>query len=84
MKNREVAPIAGASKGIGRFLAEHFVKKGAIVEGCSRKPVDWSLSGYTHHVAGVTNETQVREMSSSLRKRMGGLTLLLTMQVSLH
>ncbi len=75
MKEREVVLITGSRKGIGRFLVEHFVKKGVIVEGCSRKPVDWNLSDYTHHIADVADEIQVKEMFSSIRKRHGRLDI---------
>ena len=77
MKAREVVLITGARKGIGRFLAEHFAKKDAIVEGCSRQPVDWNLSGYTHHIADVTDEVQVKAMISSIRRRHGRLQIVI-------
>ncbi len=73
MKDREVVLITGTSRGIGRFLVEHFIKKGVVVNGCSRKPVDWSLPGYTHHIADVTNDGQVKAMLSSIRKKHGRL-----------
>jgi len=77
MDDREVVLITGTSKGIGRFLAEHFVKKGAIVEGCSRKPVEWMLPDYTHHITDVANEAQVKAMISSIRKRHGRLDIVI-------
>ncbi len=73
MKNREVVLITGTSRGIGRFLVEHFIEKGAVVNGCSRKPVDWSLPGYKHHVVDVTKEAQVKAMLSSIKKQHGRL-----------
>lgn len=69
MTEREVVLITGTRKGIGRFLAEHFIKKGAQVEGCSRESLDWDLESYTHHVVDVADETQVKEMLSSIRRR---------------
>jgi 3-oxoacyl-[acyl-carrier protein] reductase len=77
MKAREVVLITGARKGIGRFLAEHFAKKDAIVEGCSRQPVDWNLPGYTHYIADVTDEVQVKAMISSIRRRHGRLQIVI-------
>lgn len=73
MKGREVILITGTSRGIGRFLVEHFIKKGAVVNGCSRKTVDWSLPSYKHHIADVTNETHVKAMFSSVKKLYGRL-----------
>lgn len=75
MTDREIVLITGTRKGIGRFLAEHFVKKGAVVEGCSRAPIDWTLPNYTHHIADVTNEAQGKAMLSSIRKRHGRLDI---------
>jgi 3-oxoacyl-[acyl-carrier protein] reductase len=71
----EVVLITGARKGIGRFLAEHFVRNGALVEGCSRESVDWELDGYNHHIADVTDEVQVKEVLASIRKRHGRLDI---------
>jgi 3-oxoacyl-[acyl-carrier protein] reductase len=69
MTDREVVLITGASRGIGRFLAEHFSKKGALVEGCSRNAIDWELDNYTHHVVDITSEKSVKSMLSSIRNR---------------
>jgi len=38
--SKPVMAITGTRKGIGRFLAEHFLKQGYIVEGCSRGEAD--------------------------------------------
>jgi len=72
-----VVLITGTRKGIGRHLAEHFVRQGAFVEGCSRAATDRELERYTHHCVDVANEAQVREMVSSIRKRHGRLDILI-------
>jgi 3-oxoacyl-[acyl-carrier protein] reductase len=77
MAEREVVLITGARKGIGRFLVEHFVKKDALVEGCSRQPPDWSLKNYTHHLADVADEDQIGELMGSIRKRHGRLDIVI-------
>lgn len=74
---RQVVLITGARKGIGRFLAERFVRNGALVEGCSREPPDWSLEGYNHHLADVANEAQVKAMISAIGKRHGRLDIVI-------
>lgn len=66
-----VVLVTGSRKGIGRHLAEHFVRLGAIVEGCSRQPAGWHLPGYTHHNVDVTDEESVRQMIDSIRERHG-------------
>ena len=73
MTDREVVFITGARKGIGRFLATHFAARGAVVEGCSRRAPDWTLESYTHHLADVSDESQVRSVLDSVRKRHGRL-----------
>ena len=73
MKDPEVVLITGTSRGIGRFLVDYFIKKGATVNGCSRKKIEWSLPGYKHHIADVTNETHVKALFSSIKKQHGRL-----------
>lgn len=77
MPDSEVVLITGTRKGIGRYLAEHFVKKGALVEGCSRTAPDWDLERYTHHCLDVADEAQVKAMLSSIQKRHGRLDILI-------
>ena len=71
----EIMLITGTRKGIGRYLAEYYVKKGFIVEGCSRKPFDCELPHYTHHIVDVADEGQVTAMFSSIQKRHGRLDI---------
>ena len=77
MSDREIVLITGTRKGIGRYLAEHYVCKGALVEGCSREPPDWELENYVHHLADVADEAQVKAMLSSIKKRHGRLDIVI-------
>lgn len=79
MAEPEVVLVTGTSKGIGRHLAEHFLQRGALVEGCSRSEPDWEsdTGRYTHHCLDVTDERQVRSMLSSIQKRHGHLEILI-------
>jgi 3-oxoacyl-[acyl-carrier protein] reductase len=77
MPDQEVVLITGTRKGIGRYMAEHFVRKGALVEGCSRAAPEWELENYTHHRLDVADETQVKAMLSSIQKRHGRLDILI-------
>lgn len=65
--------ITGTRKGIGRFLAEHYVAAGHKVVGCSRQAPDWQRDGYTHIEADVTDEAQVKDLFSRLRRDFGRL-----------
>jgi 3-oxoacyl-[acyl-carrier protein] reductase len=70
-----VVLVTGSRKGIGRHLAEHFLAKGALVEGCSRAAADWSHQNYQHHLVDVADEKMVRKMVNDIRKRRGRIDI---------
>ncbi len=72
-----VTLITGTRKGIGRFLAEHYLARGHVVYGCSRGEPDWSADGYTHFIADVADEKQVKRVFSDIRRQQGRLDNLL-------
>lgn len=74
---KEVVLITGTSRGIGRALAAHFVKRGDTVIGCSRKKVRWTLPRYRHFVLDVTDEIAVRKMVQEIRRTHGRLDILI-------
>jgi 3-oxoacyl-[acyl-carrier protein] reductase len=71
-----VALVTGSRKGIGRHLAEHLVRAGYRVVGCSRTGADWTLEGYEHAIADVGDEAAVIALLENVRKRHGGLSVL--------
>jgi len=73
MPDREVILITGSRKGIGRHLAEHFINRGALVEGCSREPCELQHENYRHHLADVTDEAQVKSLLAAIQKQHGRL-----------
>lgn len=68
-----VTLITGSRKGIGRYLAQHYVTRGHQVVGCSRSKPDWRMQGYEHVQADVGDEASVLHLFSHLRKNYGGL-----------
>lgn len=66
-----VTVITGTRTGIGRSLAEHYVRRGHRVVGCSRGGVDWVLEGYTHHTADVADERAAQALFADVRKTCG-------------
>ncbi len=70
--------ITGTGKGIGKFLAEHYLAQRHQVIGCSRSEADWHLEGYEHHIADVSDEIQVKKIFSAIRKQHGKLDHLIS------
>jgi 3-oxoacyl-[acyl-carrier protein] reductase len=68
-----VTLVTGTRKGIGKHLAEHYVRQGHQVVGCSRSPVDWTLSGYCHHTLDVADEQAVLELFANVKREYGRL-----------
>ena len=68
-----VTLITGTRKGIGRGLAEHYVRAGHEVIGCSRADVDWTLEGYAHYRVDVTDERAVKALFTDVRRKYGRL-----------
>jgi 3-oxoacyl-[acyl-carrier protein] reductase len=64
-----VTLITGTRKGIGRALAEHYVRQGHQVVGCSRSDIDWSLEGYTHYPLDVADERAVTGLFAEIRRK---------------
>jgi 3-oxoacyl-[acyl-carrier protein] reductase len=62
--------ITGTRKGIGRFLAEHYVKNGFEVVGCSRSPSDLEMPGYEHYCLDVADEVAVKQMFRQVSRRL--------------
>jgi len=66
--NYPVMVITGTSRGIGRGMAEYFVKNGYRVVGCSRGPSTLELKGYYHAQVDVGDESQVRSWIRIIKK----------------
>jgi len=75
MSEERVALVTGTRKGIGKYLAEHLVKHGYLVEGCSREAPRWALKGYRHHCCDVAQEPDVKRMLGEIKKKHGRLDI---------
>lgn len=69
--------ITGTRKGIGRFLAEHYLSKGWVVAGCSRGDSDLDHENYRHYCLDVADEAAVTHMMRSVAKEFKRLDVLL-------
>ena len=77
MPDSKVMLITGTRKGIGRFLAEYYTKRDYLVEGCSRNPSEWEDPKYFHHLVDIVDESQVKTIFTSIRKRHGRLDVII-------
>ncbi|WP_312469049.1 SDR family oxidoreductase [Neobacillus sp.] len=71
--DRPITLITGTRKGIGKYLAQYYIRQGHFVIGCSRNKPDWSLEGYEHFQVDVSDEDGVKSLFSSIRKKHGRL-----------
>ena len=75
--NKKVMLITGTRKGIGKSLVEYYVNCGYQVVGCSRDNVEYQLENYTHLIANVSSESEVRAIFTFIRKNFGVLDVLI-------
>jgi 3-oxoacyl-[acyl-carrier protein] reductase len=68
---RPVTVISGTRKGIGKFLAAHYLARGHAVIGCSRREPDWTADNYTHFGCDVSREDEVTQLFASIRRDFG-------------
>jgi 3-oxoacyl-[acyl-carrier protein] reductase len=68
-----VTLITGARRGIGRFLAEHYLGRGHVVVGCSRQPSDLAHEAYVHFATDVADEAGAKGLFAEVRRRFGRL-----------
>lgn len=68
-----VTLVTGASRGIGRYLAEHYVGMGHRVVGCGRSEIDWTLEGFDYAIADVADEIAVKRLFADLRRNYESL-----------
>lgn len=74
--DRPLMVITGASRGIGRGLAEYFVDSGYRVAGCSRGPSTFEHEQYAHAQLDVADESAVRSWVRSIRRDLGVIDVL--------
>jgi len=69
--------VTGDRKGIGEFLAGHYLALGYRVIGCSRKPAGREDEGYRHFCLDVADESAVQQMFAEIAKDYERLDVLI-------
>ena len=77
MSRKKIILITGSRKGIGLNLAKYYVDNGFQVIGCSRGESAFKSPRYEHFCLDVSDEKKVIDMFSHIRKKYGGLNILL-------
>lgn len=73
MNEAPITLITGTSRGIGRYLTEHYLQVGHHVIGCSRRGTAWEKDGYTHYTLDVADEKKVKHLFTEIRQNYGQL-----------
>jgi 3-oxoacyl-[acyl-carrier protein] reductase len=76
MQSRKIM-ITGASRGIGKALAEHFLAMGDTVIGVSRSESDIVSDNYHHYLADVASEADAKHVFTNVKKQLGALDVLI-------
>jgi len=77
MTEKKIMIITGTRKGIGRYLAEYYIKKSYFVIGCSRGETDLVDENYKHYCLDIADENQVKVLFRDLQKDFGRLDVLI-------
>ena len=74
--DRPVALVTGARRGIGRHLAECYLRRGWVVAGCALHTSDLSDDHYADFPLDVADEAAVVAMFADITRRFGRLDYL--------
>ena len=69
--------ITGTSRGIGKYLAEYYLKKDCKVIGVSRSKHKLKNKNYNHFSADITNEKEIKNIYNFIKKQYGYLDVLI-------
>jgi 3-oxoacyl-[acyl-carrier protein] reductase len=69
--------ITGSTRGLGRFLAEHYLAAGDCVIGCGRGEAAFEHERYVHHSVDLTEDAAITQLFAEIRRNNGGLDVLI-------
>lgn len=73
----KVLLITGTSRGIGKYIAEHYCLLNYIVVGCSRTPTDFKHDNYHHQYLDISSEKDILEVFKFIRQKFKRLDVLI-------
>lgn len=76
-KEKSIMLITGTSRGIGLGIAQYFLGKGYMVEGCSRNKATFEAPNYGHTQVDVGNESQVSSWVRKLKRKHGRIDVVI-------
>lgn len=76
MRNK-VMIITGTSRGIGNYLARHYLEKGFLVAGCSRKNAGFKHKNYIHYQLDISIEKDVCSMVKDIKNKFKNIDILI-------
>lgn len=78
MSKNNVILITGASRGIGKYLVNHFLEKGLFVVGCARsRTKEINDKNYLYFPLDVTDEKEVIKTVRLIYKKLGRIDCLI-------
>jgi 3-oxoacyl-[acyl-carrier protein] reductase len=81
MSGKRYILITGTSRGLGRYLAEHYLAQGDFVIGCARSEAvgggSISHEHYRHYQVDVTDALAVHALLREVQREMGRLDVLI-------
>jgi len=72
-----VVVVTGASRGLGRLVAGHFLTNGATVVGVSRGDTDLSHPEYEHRTADIADDRAVRDLFVAVARSHGRVDIVI-------
>lgn len=69
--------ITGASRGLGKQVAEHFLSHGNNIIGCSRSESEIDHPAYRHYQLDISSQEQVSDLFIKIRKEIKQLDALI-------
>ncbi len=73
----KVMVITGASKGLGKYLTEFYLKRGHRIAGCSRSGATIEHADYMHYALDVADEKAVIKMVKDVARKWKRIDILI-------